>query len=102
VSGDVAAIGEANDAAVTARLDRRALRGRQDLHPEPHRLVARSLRQLGPGHAVREAEVVLDPARLPGLPTRGGLFDEQCAQLSLPAYTAAPSPAGPPPITTTS
>ena len=40
----------------------------EDLGAEPARLLQRAARELVPGHAGREAEVVLDPRRRPGLP----------------------------------
>ena len=81
--GDVRAVGEGDDAPVAVRRDARALRGREQLDAEPDGLVARAARQLAAGQPLREPEVVLDPAALPGLPAgRRGLHQQGAQPLA--------------------
>ena len=64
--------------------------GGQHLGAELGGLPAGPVGELGAGHAVREAEVVLDPRALPGLPAGGLPLDQHGAQpLRRPVHRAA-------------
>ena len=52
----------------------------QELGPEPARLVGRATRQIRPAQSGREPQVVLDPARLPGLSAGRLAFDHDRLQ----------------------
>ena len=78
--GDRAAVGEPDDAGGPVHLDRTDVAGADHLGAELHRLPAGALRELGPGDAVGEAQVVLDAGALTGLPAGGGALDQHGAQ----------------------
>ncbi len=78
--GDLAAVAEADHPRGTAGLQPDDLAGGERLGTELVRLPAGPLGQLRPGYAVREAQVVLDPRALPGLPAAGHPLDHHRAQ----------------------
>lgn len=61
VRGDGGAVGEQHGARGSVHLQARHLTRGEDLGAEPRGLAPGAFGELGPGHAVREAEVVLDP-----------------------------------------
>ena len=65
---------------VPAGVEADHLAGGEQLGAEPQRLPAGPVGQLGARDAVGEAQVVLDPAALPGLPAGGAPLDEHGAQ----------------------
>ena len=70
----------------------------EDLGPEPPRLLQRSTRQLVARHTGREAQVVLDPRRRPGLAARCLALDHEHPQpFRCPVHgrrQAGPAPRG--------
>ena len=80
VGGDLRAVAELHDAGRAARLQADDVAGGEHLGAELRGLAAGPVGELGAGHAVGEAEVVLDPRALPGLPAGRLALDEHGAQ----------------------
>jgi hypothetical protein len=94
VRGDLAAVAEPHTRAEPRDLQRDDVAGGEHLGAELRGLPAGPVGELGAGHAVGEAEVVLDPRALPGLPAGGLRSTSTVRRPSDAPYTAAPSPAG--------
>ena len=86
----------------SARLDADHVAGQDHLGPEAGHLRDRAMGEVGPGQPLGEAEVVLDRRALAGLATGSLALDDDGRRPSDAAYTAAASPAGPPPTMQTS
>jgi hypothetical protein len=80
VGRDRRAVAESHQPGRPAGLQADDLACAQQLGAEPQRLPAGPLGQLGARHPVREAQVVLDPAALAGLPAGRTPLDEHRAQ----------------------
>jgi len=80
VRTDLAAVAEPDDAGRAADLQRDDVARGEHLGAELRRLPPRAVGELGAGHAVREAQVVLDARALPGLAAGGLALDEHGAQ----------------------
>ena len=102
-AGQAGPVAEAHPVVAVVLLDGGGLGRDGEPGAELLRLEQRPLRELGAGDARREAEVVLDPRRGPGLaPGGGGVEDDRPACPSEAPYTAADRPAGPDPTTSRS
>ena len=80
VRADRAAVGEAHRPGRPVDLEPDDVAGGEQLGAELDRLPPGPVGELGAGDAVGEAEVVLDPRALPGLPAGGHPLDQHRAQ----------------------
>src|SRR5258705_11010987 len=74
-SDDLCPVGEIADALAWRELASDTLPVQQDFSPEPQSLLARTIRQVRPADALREAEIVLDPGTGAGLAADGRALD---------------------------
>ena len=79
--GDLRPIGQHGDAIRIAPADFHDILRRDDLGAETPSLDRRSPRQVGTAHAVRKAEIVLNPRAGAGLPAKCVPFDEKTATI---------------------
>ena len=95
MAGDLGSVRQRHDAVGVLAAHGHDRLADHHLGPEPARLRHRAVREIGPGHAAREAQVVLDERAGPSLTARRVVLDQERAQAFAGRVDRVGEPGGP-------